>query len=220
MYHDFEILGPYNSGTNALGNFIIQNYNVTFFKGVKKSGNVGNWKHTLRPDIKTDKLYILLIKEPMFWLKSCAKAPYHGLLMGRDARMKSFNKPVKIPGKTFPHDYMPPKVFSNGIELWNAYNNLYDHLNETYPNTIRISYREFLYHPEKIIKRLDQYLERKSGEMRIDNSRSKSHGNSRTRTDALKSYTPEELTMLYTKHRRIAQKIYTLKTELMIKDML
>lgn len=137
-----HILGPFNSGTNLLRSLLQKN-----IQGGQVIEN-GVWKHTMNQnDIvlllkKNPRNIILIMYRPLAsWIAGVKKAPYD-LIFLDDGRV-SFND----------------HVFSNLVELYNAYLALYQKILQTSHRVVMIDYYKLL-HPLDGFNYLNEQLKR------------------------------------------------------------
>ena len=148
MIDSIKVFGERHSGTNAIGYFAGQNFNLQ----TKRHDFLG-WKHRLAPereewskfDVESC-LFIFCLRNPYSWLQAMHKEPY-------------YEHYPKIKELSF-EDFLKFSIedYENSIAMWNKKNSSYQRMAKEVPNSIIINVEEFHSSQEKIHADLQQVL--------------------------------------------------------------
>ena len=148
MIDSIKVFGERHSGTNAIGYFAGQNFNLQ----TKRHDFLG-WKHRLAPeqeewskfDVESC-LFIFCLRNPYSWLQAMHKEPY-------------YEHYPKIKELSF-EDFLKFSIedYENSIVMWNKKNLSYQRMAKEVPNSIIINVEEFHSSQEKIHADLKQVL--------------------------------------------------------------
>ena len=148
MIDSIKVFGERHSGTNAIGYFAGQNFNLQ----TKRHDFLG-WKHRLAPertewskfDVESC-LFIFCLRNPYSWLQAMHKEPY-------------YDHYPKIKELSF-EDFLKFSIedYENSIAMWNKKNLSYQRMAKEVPNSIIINVEEFHSSQEKIHADLQQVL--------------------------------------------------------------
>ena len=148
MIDSIKVFGERHSGTNAIGYFAGQNFNLQ----TKRHDFLG-WKHRLAPeqeewskfDVESC-LFIFCLRNPYSWLQAMHKEPY-------------YEHYPKIKELSF-EDFLKFSIedYENSIAMWNKKNSSYQRMAKEVPNSIIINVEEFHSSQEKIHADLKQVL--------------------------------------------------------------
>lgn len=192
-YNKVKILGLMNTGTNLIKKTLHNYYKIDEFV-------FNPWKHTWEIDtnvIDNECIYIIMVKDPLYWILSMMKAKYngmywdsniqHGVLYDNTDNIHIYNKEYNKKRLVY-HENVKTKVFDNILLTWNYFVKMY--LNISNPKII-IRYEDILLNPEKVFKKIDYYIERKNKEKssKIQLKKSKSFSDCRNLVEATKFYT-------------------------------
>ena len=148
MIDSIKVFGERHSGTNAIGYFAGQNFNLQ----TKRHDFLG-WKHRLAPereewskfDVESC-LFIFCLRNPYSWLQAMHEEPY-------------YEHYPKIKELSF-EDFLKFSIedYENSIAMWNKKNSSYHRMSKEVPNSIIINVEEFHSSQEKIHADLKQVL--------------------------------------------------------------
>ena len=148
MIDSIKVFGERHSGTNAIGYFAGQNFNLQ----TKRHDFLG-WKHRLAPereewskfDVESC-LFIFCLRNPYSWLQAMHKEPY-------------YEHYPKIKELSF-EDFLKFSIedYENSIIMWNKKNLSYQRMAKEVPNSIIINVEEFHSAQEKIHADLKKVL--------------------------------------------------------------
>ena len=148
MIDSIKVFGERHSGTNAIGYFAGQNFNLQ----TKRHDFLG-WKHRLAPereewskfDVESC-LFIFCLRNPYSWLQAMHKEPYY----------EHYPKIKELSFK----DFLKFSIedYENSIAMWNKKNLSYQRMAKEVPNSIIINVEEFHSSHEKIHADLRQVL--------------------------------------------------------------
>ena len=148
MIDSIKVFGERHSGTNAIGYFAGQNFNLQ----TKRHDFLG-WKHRLAPereewskfDVESC-LFIFCLRNPYSWLQAMHEEPY-------------YEHYPKIKELSF-EDFLKFSIedYENSIAMWNKKNSSYHRMSKEVPNSIIINVEEFHSSQEKIHADLRQVL--------------------------------------------------------------
>lgn len=182
-YTKCYVFGPYGSGTNLMKAYL-EKY---FTCDCEQDHTV--WKHAFdwdlsncrRPDENSTTLKIVILKHPVFWIRSMLKSPYD-FHAPNQTHFANPNSPViwSRRGKR--------KTFPNAMSYWNATVNHY--LNDQYfrRGTCVVLYQDLLYRPIEVLKQLEKVLARSDLPLCPIYSSAKCHCNASDRARALRTY--------------------------------
>jgi hypothetical protein len=143
-----KVFGERHCGTNAIGYFVGQNFNLQ----TQRHDFLG-WKHRLAPEqaewsrFDLEKcLFIFCLRNPYSWLKAMHKEPY-------------YEHYPKIKELSF-EDFLKFSIedYENSIAMWNKKNLSYLRMAKEVPHSIIINVEEFHSSQEKIHADLQQVL--------------------------------------------------------------
>ena len=148
MIDSIKVFGERHSGTNAIGYFAGQNFNLQ----TKRHDFLG-WKHRLAPeqeewskfDVESC-LFIFCLRNPYSWLQAMHKEPY-------------YEHYPKIKELSF-EDFLKFSIedYENSIAMWNKKNLSYQRMAKEVPNAVIVKVEEFHSSQEKIHADLKQIL--------------------------------------------------------------
>ena len=148
MIDSIKVFGERHSGTNAIGYFAGQNFNLQ-----TKRHDLLGWKHRLAPeraewskfDVESC-LFIFCLRNPYSWLQAMHKEPY-------------YEHYPKIKELSF-EDFLKFSIedYENSIIMWNKKNLSYQRMAKEVPNSIIINVEEFHSAQEKIHADLKKVL--------------------------------------------------------------
>ena len=169
------VMGMYHSGTNAMIREIQQRFDVPVYPNNKGGHHPnGHWKHSLQGSpYQTDpnKLAIVMIKEPRFWLQSLRRRKYELEIINKErGDVDQLMGSVKLDGVHYP----------STMHLWNTYAKHYQDPGR-FPteNTMVIRFEDFLYKFGEVMGRLYAVLPARPGvprDMPPNGTAGKNHG--------------------------------------------
>lgn len=180
----FYVFGPYGSGTNLLGAYLRKYFNCR-----EKRLQNNYWKHVFdwklaqckRPPSNPSDLRIIIIKHPVFWIRSMIKSPYDFKKIDEGV-FEDPNKPVLWSRRG------DSKVFKSAIDYWNTTLSFYQRDSFFRESTICILYEDLLYRPMTVLREIAKLIPRNKCPLAPIYTAAKGHCNSSDRAHALATY--------------------------------
>ena len=188
MYKKVKIFGLMNTGTTILKKTLEKYYQIDVFV-------FNPWKHSweILTDQKDDILYIVIVKDPLFWILSMQKEIYNGLFWDKNIKhpviynnVDNFNNEIYNNYRKIYHKEEKSLVFDNIILTWNYFMNTYNKLDKK----IIVKYEELLFNLQNVITQLDLNLDRKDKnlEITLDEEAAKTDTKCRNKKEAIQFY--------------------------------
>jgi hypothetical protein len=148
VINSIKVFGERHCGTNAIGYFAGQNFNLQ-----TKRHDLLGWKHRLAPeraewskfDVESC-LFIFCLRNPYSWLQAMHKEPYY----------EHYPKIKELSFKNFLKFSI--EDYENSIVMWNKKNLSYQRMAKEVPNAVIVKVEEFHSSQEKIHADLKQIL--------------------------------------------------------------
>eukprot|EP01084_Bolivina_argentea_P296442 510569_1 len=192
-HHKLIIAGLFNTGTNALWNYIHPNCNnfdllwqPEWGKHIAINGTIidKHWNDTYMN--LTQNIVVVLIKDPLTWIKSICKSAYAIIF---DQREWQKHCPQNISQSSLT---LLSKPYKSLISLWNEYYQSYlDANNEKNSHHIHfliLKFEDLLFESTKIIHKLCHCFKDSNVTDMIYSGVAKDHGNSRNKSSAMRTY--------------------------------
>ena len=151
-----QILGPFNTGTNLLAKILKKNIQQKI--QIHHEGHTLCWKHTLDKSLieekikqNPDTLFICVYKPLHNWVCSMQKSSYDIKWDKTLSGKCKFNANEKLPGGIFNRNY------SNIVEIYNMYYNMYIQLINDHKRVIFMNYYDIIV-KENVVKYITNKL--------------------------------------------------------------
>jgi len=179
---NIRFCGCFNTGTNLLYKIMskwydINKVNINVRKGEghtfgitkhatpKRFLNHGPIKQALK---KKNIKFVVIIKDPYFWIKSCFKSPYHEMKNSKTMAQNNLNAFLQMPCHV---PDISKETYKSVLDVWNVFYrdawNLLPH-----EDTVYVRYEDLLFRPYKTMIDISEKLKLKEFEL-PDNSRQK-----------------------------------------------
>ena len=177
-----------NTGTTILKKTLEKYYQIDVFV-------FNPWKHSweILNDQQDDVLYIVIVKDPLFWILSMQKEIYNGLFWDKNIKhpviynnIDNFNNEIYNNYRKVYHEKEKSLVFDNIVLTWNYFMNTYNKLKKK----IIIKYEDLLFDLQNVTTLLDINLTRidKDTDIMLDEEAAKIDTKCRNKKEAIQFY--------------------------------